>query len=76
MNTPRQDIISTNQQEKILIHRIRTLSPDKITEVVDFVDFLTHKNRDRHLLQASNKLAEDVFRKVWDNPEDDEYDKL
>ncbi len=76
MNTPRQDIISTNQQERILIHRIRTLSPDKITEVVDFVDFLTHKNRDRHLLQASNKLAEDVFRKVWDNPEDDEYDKL
>jgi len=76
MNTPRQDIISTNQQERILIHRIRSLSPDKITEVVDFVDFLTHKNRDRHLLQASNKLAEDVFRKVWDNPEDDEYDKL
>lgn len=76
MNTPRQDIISTNQQERILIHRIRTLSPDKITEVVDFVDFLTHKNRDRHLLQASNKLAEDVFRKVWDNPEDDEYDNL
>ncbi len=76
MNTPRQDIISTNQQERILIHRIRTLSPDKITEVVDFVDFLTYKNRDRHLLQASNKLAEDVFRKVWDNPEDNEYDNL
>jgi len=76
MNTPRQDIISTNQQERILIHRIRTLSPDKITEVIDFVDFLTYKNRDRHFLQASNKLAEDVFRKVWDNPEDDEYDKL
>lgn len=76
MNTLQKDIISTNQQERILIHRIRTLSPDKITEVVDFVDFLTHKNRDRHLLQASNKLAEDVFRKVWDNPEDDEYDKL
>ena len=76
MNTPRQDIISTNQQERILIHRIRTLSPDKITEVEDFVDFLTYKNRDHRLLQASNKLAEDVFRKVWDNPEDDEYDNL
>ena len=76
MNTPRQDIISTNHQERILIHKIRTLSPDKITEVVDFVDFLTHKNRDRHLLQASNKLAEDAFRKVWDNPGDDEYDNL
>ena len=76
MNTPRQDIITTNQQERTLIHKIRTLSPDKITEVVDFVDFLTHKNRDHHLLQASNKLAEDVFRKIWDNPEDDEYDKL
>ncbi len=76
MNTQQQDILSTNQQERILINKIRTLSPDKITEVVDFVDFLTHKNRDRHLLQSSNKLAEDVFRKVWDNPEDDEYDNL
>lgn len=76
MNIPRQDIITTNQQERILINKIRTLSPDKISEVVDFVDFLTHKNRDRYLLQASNKLAEDVFRKVWDNPEDDEYDNL
>ena len=76
MNIPRQDIITTNQQERILINKIRTLSPDKISEVVDFVDFLTHKNRDRHLLQASNRLAEDVFRKIWANPEDDEYDNL
>jgi len=66
----------TNDREKILIEKIRTLSPEKVTEVVDFVDFLSHKDSERRLVQAANRLAEPAFKKVWDNPGDDVYDNL
>lgn len=71
-----QKMIPTNEQEKIIIQKIRSLSPDKISEVIDFMDFLSQKDQDRQLLKATNKMAEDAFRKVWNNPEDDEYDRL
>ena len=65
-----------NESEKILIEKIRTLSPEKILQVEDFVDFLSHKDRENQLMRAGNKLAEPVFKKIWDNPEDDVYDSL
>lgn len=68
--------VSTNPQERVLIEKIRMLSPDKLVEVHDFVDFLSQRSRDTRLLHASNKLAEDAFNKVWDNPKDSEYDNL
>lgn len=60
-------------QEKELIEKIRELSPDKIAEVVDFVDFLAHRT-DRLLVQVAARISEPAFAKVWDNPEDAEYD--
>lgn len=71
-----QNMTPNSDQEKIIIQKVRMLSPDKINEVVDFVDFLSQKDRERKLMQASNKLAEDAFKKVWDSPEDDVYDRL
>jgi len=71
-----QNITPTSDQEKIIIQKIRTLSPDKVAEVVDFVDFISQKDRDSRLLKAGSKLAEEVFEKVWDNTEDDVYDRL
>lgn len=62
-------------QEKELIEKIKELPPDKIAEVVDFVDFLAHRD-DRLLVQATARVSEPAFAKVWDNPEDAEYDKL
>lgn len=62
-------------QEKELIEKIRELSPDKIAEVVDFVDFLANRN-DRLLVQVAARISEPAFAKVWDNPEDAEYDNL
>jgi len=52
------------------------LSPDKVAEVADFVDFISQKDRDRRMLKAGNKLAEEAFNKVWDNAEDEVYDRL
>jgi hypothetical protein len=66
----------TNEQVKMLIEKVRSLSPEKVSQVLDFVDFLSHRENERRLIQAANKLAEPAFKKVWDNPEDDVYDNL
>lgn len=65
-----------NMQEQTLIEKIRTLPPEKVAEVEDFVDFLRQRNEDRRLTQAAAKLSGNAFQKVWDNPEDDDYDRL
>ena len=62
-------------QDKELLDKIKSLPPDKIAEVVDFVDLLSHKD-DRLLVEAAAKLAEPSLAAVWDNPDDAEYDKL
>ncbi|MGD9163035.1 MAG: hypothetical protein PVG39_31810 [Desulfobacteraceae bacterium] len=71
-----QDINITSNQENILIRKIRNLTPDKIVEVVDFVDFLSQKDQNSRMVQAANKMAEEAFNKVWDNAEDEAYDSL
>ena len=71
-----QNMTPSNDREKILIEKIRTLSPDKVTQVVDFIDFISQKDSERRLIQAANRLAEPTFKKIWDNPEDDIYDDL
>ena len=37
------------------------------------MDFLRLKDQERRLICVSNRLSEDAFRKVWDNP-DNAYD--
>jgi len=62
--------------EQVLIEKIRTLPPERVSEVEDFVDFLLHRDMDRSLVSAAAKLSEDAFRKVWDNTDDADYDRL
>jgi hypothetical protein len=59
-----------------LIDKIRSLPPEKASEVEDFVDFLRMREEDRQLARAATKLSEEAFQKVWDNPDDADYDKL
>jgi hypothetical protein len=63
-------------QEQSLIQKIRSLPPDKVEEVEDFVDFLRLRQDERQLVRAAAKLSEAAFQNVWDNPEDAAYDKL
>jgi dsDNA-specific endonuclease/ATPase MutS2 len=72
MNTAKK----ITQQEKEIIEKIRTLAPERVAEVEDFIDFLRQRTEDRELVRAAAKLSEDAFRKVWDNPEDAVYDQL
>ena len=58
-----------------LVEKIRTLSEEKLALVEEFVEFLRARE-DRQLVRAAGKLSEDAFRKVWDNPDDADYDRL
>ena len=52
-----------------ILEKVRILSPDRLAEVEDFVDFLVHR-------QAAGQLATAAFTRVWDNPADADYDRL
>ena len=62
--------------EETLIQKIRSLPPERVAEVEDFVDFLTARDQDRQVTQAAARLSKDAFRSVWDNIDDAEYDRL
>ena len=63
------------QARQLLFEKIDLLPPQKIAEVIDFVDFLAERE-ERKLVQSATKLSEDAFNKVWDNDEDSVYDEL
>ena len=62
-------------QDKELIEKINALPPDKIAEVVDFVDFLA-RGDEQLLVASASKNSEPAFASVWENPDDAEYDNL
>ena len=62
--------------EQTLMEKIRALPPERVAEVEDFVDFLHKRDEDRRLVKAASKLSESAFEKIWDNPDDAEYDRL
>jgi hypothetical protein len=63
-------------RDQELFEKIRALPEDRVDEVEDFVDFLRRREDDHHLTQAAAHLSEDSLKKVWDNPDDAEYDRL
>jgi hypothetical protein len=62
--------------QETLMEKINALPPEKVVEVEDFVDFLRVRAQDRGLTRAASHMSQDVFRKVWDNPNDAAYDHL
>ena len=66
----------TQNPEAELMEKIRSLPPDKITVLKDFIDFLLTRNEASVLVDTATKLSEAAFPKIWDNPEDPEYDEL
>jgi hypothetical protein len=59
-----------------LIEEIRTLPPERLLEVEDFVDVLRQRDRERAPTRAAAAASGPVFAAVWSNPEDDVYDAL
>ena len=66
----------TQAQVAQILEKLQRLSPERIMEVEDFIDFLKQRDEDRRLTQAAMATSEASFQRIWDNPEDAEYDKL
>jgi hypothetical protein len=62
--------------EEELLAKIRTLPPERVAEVEDFVDFLRLRDEEQRLAEAASKLSEAAFAEVWDHPDDADYDRL
>jgi hypothetical protein len=64
------------QTEQAIIEKMKGLRPERIAEVEDFVDFLKLRDEERGITHAASTLAEESLRKVWDNADDADYDRL
>ena len=65
-----------NQSEQSILEKLKGLPPERVAEVEDFVDFLRARAAAQHLVKSATKASEPAFKKVWDNPEDADYDRL
>ncbi|MDY6816366.1 MAG: toxin-antitoxin system, antitoxin component, Xre family protein [Pseudomonadota bacterium] len=63
-------------QVEHMLEKLEHLSPDRLAEVEDFIDFLSQRDQDRRLQQDYAQASEDAFNKVWDNDDDAIYDSL
>ncbi|MDH4088516.1 MAG: DUF2281 domain-containing protein [Nitrospira sp.] len=67
----------TKVHEQTILEKLRQLSPERLAEVEDFVDFLAHRQgKERGLTYTAGQLATAAFMRVWDNPADADYDRL
>lgn len=59
-----------------VVQKLEQLSPGRLAEVVDFIDFIRQREQDSTLRQSYTNASENSFAKVWDNKQDDVYDNL
>jgi hypothetical protein len=64
------------QQLEQIQEKLVRLSPDRLAEVEDFIDFLQQRDQDKRLRQAYLETSEEAFSKIWDNDDDAIYDSL
>jgi hypothetical protein len=65
-----------NPNANLLSEKIQTLSPEQLTEVEDFVEFVRLRGQERGLTRAAATASVPAFETVWNNPEDEAYDAL
>ena len=67
----------TKVHEQALLEKLRSLPPEQVAEVEQFVEFLAQRQtEEQRFTHAAGQLAEAAFQRVWDNPDDAEYDRL
>lgn len=59
-----------------LLQKLASMPTQRLSEVEDFVDFLASRDRQRSLAQAAMTVSAPTLAKLWDNPDDAEYDRL
>ena len=63
-------------QVQHMMEKLEHLSPDRLAEVEDFIDFLQQRDQDKRLRRDFTRASEAAFSKVWDNDDDAVYDSL
>ena len=63
-------------QVQQMIEKLEHLSPERLSEVEDFIDFLQQRERDQLLRKEYTVASNTSFARVWDNTDDAVYDKL
>jgi len=66
----------TTHEAEAILEKLKQLPPERLAEVEDFVDFLRTRADERTLVRTATKHAEEAFARVWENPEDADYDRL
>jgi hypothetical protein len=65
-----------NRFSSNLAEKLDALSPEQISAVDEFVEFLRARGQDRALTKAAATASAPAFAAVWDNPEDEVYDAI
>lgn len=63
-------------QVQHVLEKLEHLSPDRLAEVEDFIDFLQQRDQGKRLRRDFARASEAAFVKVWDNDDDAIYDTL
>lgn len=63
-------------QVQHMLEKLEHLSPARLAEVEDFIDFLQQRDQERHLRQDFAQASNAAFATVWDNDDDAIYDTL
>jgi len=56
--------------------QLAKLPPERLAEVVDFVDFIATREQERHLVRAAQVVSEVTLATIWINEADAAYDRL
>jgi hypothetical protein len=64
------------RQIEQVVRKLQLLSPDRVSEVEDFIDFLSQRGLDQQVVQAAMAASQPALTEIWNNPEDAEYDQL
>lgn len=59
-----------------LTEKLAQLPPERIAEVVDFVDFIADREQDRGLVRAAQASTAPSLEQIWGNDADAAYDRL
>lgn len=63
-------------QVEHMLEKLEHLSPERLAEVEDFIDFLNQRDQGKRLRQDYAHASEETFSKAWDNDDDAIYDTL
>jgi hypothetical protein len=59
-----------------LTEKLAQLPPERIAEVVDFVDFIAEREHDRGIVRAAQAASQESLSQLWNNDADAAYDRL